>query len=95
MGGDGGKKRILNQIDQLQSQLQQLPLDVKELSHLEVDGVGSVELSQLCVEFNAAINAFRNVVDRRVRIGVDSGADLTVWPEGLCDDVPAGTERGQ
>ena len=25
---------------------------------------------------------------RRVRIGVDSGAGVTVWPSGLCDDYP-------
>jgi hypothetical protein len=53
-------------------------------------GVGSLELAMLEREF-LDLNAVEH--PRRVRLGIDSGAAVTVWPTKLCDDYPTEATR--
>ena len=99
--GQGGNRRQVGQLSDQQPQPQQqrqLQLPPPPQQHPQVrpdrgaltatslastQQIGSL---QLCSVEHGEVGSFLN--ERRVRIGVDSGAGVTVWPKDLCDDYP-------
>ena len=90
-GNDGDRKRRRTDVSSLEGQIAVL---AQQIQNLDGDkSVGSVGISSIeheaPIEMNGKELMALTGITKRVTLGLDSGAELTVWPPGLAPEVDA------